>query len=158
MASYPTAVTGESPNAIALEPACLRGPLRKPQQSGFGLWVGNLPSSIDIMMLKDHFSSETTDTIESVFLISRSNCAFVSYRTNSARLDALSRFHDSRFGAFDWRAVFKCPAGSPAPLSPLAPMNNLPLRPTKSLITRPRMKRAVCTAWSGRDENSVSPR
>lgn len=60
MASYPTAVTGESPNATGLEPACLRGPLRKPQQSGFGLWVGNLPSSIDIMMLKDHFSSEAT--------------------------------------------------------------------------------------------------
>ena len=98
MASYPTAVTGESPNATGLEPACLRGPLRKPQQSGFGLWVGNLPSIIDIMMLKDHFSPEATDNIGSVFLISRSNCAFVNYRTNSARLDALSRFHDSRFG------------------------------------------------------------
>ena len=48
-------------------------------------------------MLKDHFSSDATETIESVFLILKSRCAFVNYRTDLARLDAVSRFHNSNF-------------------------------------------------------------
>ena len=47
--------------------------------------------------LKDHFSRDATKDIESVFLISKSNCAFVNYRTDSACAAAMSRFHDSRF-------------------------------------------------------------
>lgn len=47
--------------------------------------------------LKDHFSREATSDIESVKLISKSNCAFVNYRTQAACAAAMSRFHDSRF-------------------------------------------------------------
>jgi hypothetical protein len=32
-----------------------------------------------------------------VFLISKSNCAFVNYKTEAACADAMARFHDSRF-------------------------------------------------------------
>ena len=49
------------------------------------------------MDLKDHFSQDATDDIESVFLISKSNCAFVNYRSAAACAAALARFHDSRF-------------------------------------------------------------
>lgn len=79
------------------ERALPRGPPRKPKQSGNALWVGNLPVGTSIVDLKDYFSRHTTSEIESVFLISKSNCAFVNYRTESACSSALQYFHDSRF-------------------------------------------------------------
>ncbi|KAL1999750.1 hypothetical protein VTN02DRAFT_4067 [Thermoascus thermophilus] len=75
----------------------LRGPPRKPKQSGHALWVGNLPPGASVVDLKDHFSRDATDDIESVFLISKSNCAFVNYKTEAACTAAMTRFHDSRF-------------------------------------------------------------
>jgi len=74
-----------------------RGPPRKPRQSGHALWVGNLPPNATVTDLKDHFSREATKDIESVKLISKSNCAFVNYRTQAACIAAMDRFHDSRF-------------------------------------------------------------
>ncbi|KAK6431962.1 hypothetical protein LTR95_011870 [Oleoguttula sp. CCFEE 5521] len=74
-----------------------RGPPRKPRQSGFALWVGNLPPAAGIADLKDHFSRDATKDIESLFLISKSNCAFVNYRTETTCSAAMHRFHDSRF-------------------------------------------------------------
>lgn len=78
-------------------PSTPRGPPRKPKQSGHALWVGNLPPGANVTDLKDHFSQDATNDIESVFLISKSNCAFVNYRFASACAAALARFHDSRF-------------------------------------------------------------
>lgn len=74
-----------------------RGPPRKPKQSGHALWVGNLPPGANVIDLKEHFSQGAPDDIESVFLISKSNCAFVNYKSAPACSDALARFHDSRF-------------------------------------------------------------
>ncbi|KAF2134286.1 hypothetical protein P153DRAFT_381466 [Dothidotthia symphoricarpi CBS 119687] len=74
-----------------------RGPPRKPKQSGHALWVGNLPPGTTVIALKDHFSREATKDIESLFLISKSNCAFVNYRTEASCTAAMHRFHDSRF-------------------------------------------------------------
>jgi len=74
-----------------------RGPPRKPKQSGHALWVGNLPPGTTVVNLKDHFSREATKDIESLFLISKSNCAFVNYRTETSCTAAMHRFHDSRF-------------------------------------------------------------
>ncbi|KAF2810157.1 uncharacterized protein BDZ99DRAFT_462757, partial [Mytilinidion resinicola] len=74
-----------------------RGPPRKPRQSGHALWVGNLPPGTTVIDLKDHFSKDATKDIESLFLISKSNCAFVNYRTEASCADAMHRFHDSRF-------------------------------------------------------------
>lgn len=74
-----------------------RGPPRKPKQSGHALWVGNLPPGTTVAALKDHFSRDATRDIESLFLISKSNCAFVNYRTDASCTAAMHRFHDSRF-------------------------------------------------------------
>ncbi|KAF1945387.1 hypothetical protein EJ02DRAFT_53952 [Clathrospora elynae] len=74
-----------------------RGPPRKPKQSGHALWVGNLPPGTTVVALKDHFSRDATKDIESLFLISKSNCAFVNYRTEASCTSAMHRFHDSRF-------------------------------------------------------------
>ncbi|KAI5244186.1 hypothetical protein E4T42_07210 [Aureobasidium subglaciale] len=78
-------------------PSYPRGPPRKPKQSGHALWVGNLPPGTTIGALKDHFSYDATDDIESVFLISKSHCAFANYRDEAACVAAMSRFHESRF-------------------------------------------------------------
>lgn len=50
-----------------------------------------------VLDLKDHFSRDATNDIESVFLISKSNCAFVNYKSEAACAAAVARFHDSRF-------------------------------------------------------------
>lgn len=94
---YPEANAHVQPPVFLPEPPTPRGPPRKPKQSGFALWVGNLPSRANIVDLKDHFSQGATKEIESVFLISNSKCAFVNYRTEAACVSAVARFHDSRF-------------------------------------------------------------
>ena len=86
-----------SDSSIGVGSSIPRGPPRKPKQSGHALWVGNLPPGTNVVDLKDHFSKEATRDIESVFLISKSNCAFVNYKTESSCAAAMSRFHDSRF-------------------------------------------------------------
>ncbi|PNS17697.1 hypothetical protein CAC42_3092 [Sphaceloma murrayae] len=78
-------------------PSYPRGPPRKPKQSGFAVWVGNLSPGTTILNLKDYFSRGATKDIESVFLISKSNCAFVNYKTAESAQAAVARFHDSRF-------------------------------------------------------------
>ena len=66
--------------------------------------------------LKDHFSREATNDIESVFLISKSNCAFVNYKSEEACATAMSRFHDSRYQGV--RLVCRLRRGSAASVSP----------------------------------------
>ncbi|CAG8026444.1 unnamed protein product [Penicillium nalgiovense] len=94
-------------------PSTPRGPPRKPKQSGHALWVGNLPPGANVVDLKDHFSQDATNDIESVFLISKSNCAFVNYKSAAACAAALARFHDSRFQGV--RVVCRLRKGSTAP-------------------------------------------
>jgi hypothetical protein len=50
-----------------------------------------------VAALKDYFSEGAREEIESVFLISRSNCAFVNYRTETGCDEAMARFHNSKF-------------------------------------------------------------
>jgi YT521-B-like domain len=47
--------------------------------------------------LKDHFSSGTIKEIKSLFLISKSNCAFVNYSTNAACIFAEEKFNHTMF-------------------------------------------------------------
>lgn len=102
---------------VPTTPSTPRGPPRKPKQSGHALWVGNLPPSTSVVDLKDHFSQDATTNIESVFLISKSNCAFVNYKTAAACAAALARFHDSRFQGI--RLVCRLRKGFTAPGSGL---------------------------------------
>ena len=88
---------GGTSAAVSRRPCVLRGPPRKPRQSGHALWVGNLPFSTDLMKLKEHFSRGATTTIESLFWMPRSKSAFVNYRTREALTDAMNRFHNSAF-------------------------------------------------------------
>ena len=72
------------------------GPPRKPQFSDHALWVGSLPAIITIHELKELFSCGAKDEITSVFLIAKSNCAFVNYRSEAACRLAAQRFHNFR--------------------------------------------------------------
>ncbi|KAL8657617.1 MAG: hypothetical protein Q9226_001743 [Calogaya cf. arnoldii] len=125
-------------------PSSPRGPPRKPKQSGHALWVGNLPSGTQVIDLKDHFSLEATKTIESVFLISKSNCAFVNYRSDEACAAAMTRFHDSRFQGV--RLVCRLRRGAPGPASgvPTGPATLLPaIAASQSAIESIRQNREV---------------
>jgi hypothetical protein len=86
-----------TPGTSATATTITTNPVRKPRQSGHALWVGNLPATVTIHDLKDFFSAGATDDIESVFLIYRTCCAFVNYRTEAACLQAMERFHDAWF-------------------------------------------------------------
>lgn len=79
-----------STDPLDLESLLPRGPPRKPKQSGFALWVGNLPPDVLLEELKDFFALEG---LESIFLIRKSNCAFVNYETEEACALALSIFN-----------------------------------------------------------------
>jgi len=85
------------------------------------------------MDLKDLFSRDATKDIESLFLISKSNCAFVNYRTEASCAAAVHRFHDSRFHGV--RLVCRLRRSS-------APASGVPIGPS---------------AMSGPRESSTSP-
>jgi hypothetical protein len=74
-----------------------RGPPRKPKQSGHAIWVGSLPIDTSVIALKDHFAEGFANEIESVFVILKSNCAFINYATESVSREAVRKFHSSRF-------------------------------------------------------------
>ncbi|KAL8718305.1 MAG: hypothetical protein Q9225_004534 [Loekoesia sp. 1 TL-2023] len=146
-------------------PSSPRGPPRKPKQSGHALWVGNLPSGTRIIDLKDHFSREATKTIESVFLISKSNCAFVNYRSDEACAAAMTRFHDSRFqGVRLVCRLRKSPTapGAGVPTGPASLMSAI--APSQSAIESIRLNREVSSQAEamaqaeGREPDQASPK
>jgi RNA recognition motif. (a.k.a. RRM, RBD, or RNP domain) len=91
----------EEPASISSDPENFlpRGPPRKPKQSGFALWVGNLPRDVRLEELKDFFAIEG---LESIFLIRKSNCAFVNYKKEEDCAKALSTFNDKSTISVVW--------------------------------------------------------
>ncbi|OHF01087.1 hypothetical protein CORC01_03654 [Colletotrichum orchidophilum] len=74
----------------------VRGPPRKPRQSGHAIWVGNLPPQTDLMNLVHHVCKEANG-LESLFLISKSNCAFANFKDEQTCVTAQQKLHDSKF-------------------------------------------------------------
>lgn len=74
----------------------VRGPPRKPRQSGHAIWIGNLPPQTDLMSLVYHVCKEAPG-LESLFLISKSNCAFANFKDEEACISAQQKIHDSKF-------------------------------------------------------------
>lgn len=93
------------------------------------------------MDLKNYFSRDATKEVESVFLISKSNCAFINYKTEAACNTALERFNDSRFNGT--RLVCRLRRGSMTPASasdsfgPSTPVQNGDRRAAKDTIGGP---------------------
>ncbi|RMJ08031.1 hypothetical protein CDV36_012371 [Fusarium kuroshium] len=76
--------------------SAVRGPPRKPRQSGHAIWIGNLPPQTDLMSLVHHVCKETAG-LESLFLISKSNCAFANFKDEETCSAAQQKLHDSKF-------------------------------------------------------------
>ncbi|TAQ83512.1 hypothetical protein B7494_g8153, partial [Chlorociboria aeruginascens] len=95
----------------------VRGPPRKPRQNGHAIWIGNLPPQADLMSLVLHVCKETSG-LESVFLISKSNCAFANYKDEEACAAAQLKIHDSRFQTV--RLVSRLRRSSAGPASAIA--------------------------------------
>ncbi|KAJ5032473.1 uncharacterized protein L3040_009077 [Drepanopeziza brunnea f. sp. 'multigermtubi'] len=74
----------------------VRGPPRKPRRSGHAIWIGNLPPQTDLMSLVLHICKEAPG-LESLFLISKSNCAFANFKDEEACSNAQAKIHESRF-------------------------------------------------------------
>ncbi|CAG8636353.1 3279_t:CDS:2 [Paraglomus brasilianum] len=67
---------------------------KKPKQLDKALWVGNLPDTTTQEELKEFFADEN---MESVFLIKKSNCAFVNYKTHEAVDEAVQKYNECEF-------------------------------------------------------------
>lgn len=63
---------------------------------GHAIWIGNLPPQTDLMILVHHACKET-EGLESLFLISKSNCAFANFKDQGTCLAAQKKLHDSKF-------------------------------------------------------------
>ncbi|PHH55986.1 Zinc finger CCCH domain-containing protein 45 [Ceratocystis fimbriata CBS 114723] len=89
-----TATSIDSPDGV--RPNFIMGPPLKPKQSGYAVWIGNLPVKAELMDLVSHVCN-ITDGLESLFLISKSNCAFANFKNETCWNNALKNIHDSEF-------------------------------------------------------------
>ncbi|OTB08677.1 hypothetical protein M426DRAFT_316690 [Hypoxylon sp. CI-4A] len=91
-------VSNPTSNDISLDGRSniVRGPPRKPRQSGHAIWIGNLPPQTDLMSLVHHVCKEAAG-LESLFLISKSNCAFANFKDEQSCIAAQQKLHDSKF-------------------------------------------------------------
>lgn len=86
------------------------------------MWIGNLPPQANLMDLVDHVCKET-EGLDSLFLISKSNCAFANFQDETSCLAALRKLHDSRFLTVRLvcrlrKSTVEGPAGAVAPTGP----------------------------------------
>ncbi|KAK8055375.1 hypothetical protein PG993_000602 [Apiospora rasikravindrae] len=89
-------VLGSADEASRNRSNVVRGPPRKPRQSGNAIWIGNLPPQTDLMSLVYHVCQEASG-LESLFLISKSNCAFANFKDEQSCVTAQQKLHDSKF-------------------------------------------------------------
>lgn len=100
----------------------VRGPPRKPRQSGHAIWIGNLPPQTDLMSLVHHVCKEAPG-LQSLFLISKSNCAFANYKDEPTCASAQQKIHDSEFHAVRLvsrlrKSTVESASGTAAPTGP----------------------------------------
>lgn len=111
----------------------VRGPPRKPRQSGHAIWIGNLPPQTDLMSLVHHVCRETVG-LESLFLIAKSNCAFANFKDETSCVAAQQKLHDSKFQSVRLvsRLRKKTVEGTSGQTAPTGPAAILPSPPTAS--------------------------
>ncbi|KAI0910751.1 hypothetical protein F4823DRAFT_623992 [Ustulina deusta] len=109
-------------------PSIVRGPPRKPRQSGHAIWIGNLPPQTELMSLVYHICREATG-LESLFLISKSNCAFANFKDEISCTTAQQQLHDSKFQSVRLvsrlrKNTVEGTSGQTAPTGPAATSSN----------------------------------
>ncbi|KAI1441099.1 hypothetical protein F5Y02DRAFT_316179 [Annulohypoxylon stygium] len=126
----------------------VRGPPRKPRQSGHAIWIGNLPPQTDLMSLVQHVCKEAPG-LESLFLISKSNCAFANFKDEQSCIEAQQKLHDSKFQSVRLvsrlrKSTVEGVGGQTAPTGPAATSPGVQNSTTESM-TSPRGKPSEST-------------
>ncbi len=80
----PAGLEGRSKSSL------LKGPPRKPRQTGFAMWLGNLEGSTSLEEVLNYFSGEN---LVSVLMIKKSGCAFLNYVSELDVTEAVSRYN-----------------------------------------------------------------
>ncbi|KAI1383364.1 uncharacterized protein F4822DRAFT_75398 [Hypoxylon trugodes] len=119
----------------------VRGPPRKPRQSGHAIWIGNLPPQTDLMNLVHHVCKEAAG-LESLFLISKSNCAFANFKDEQSCIAAQQKLHDSKFQSVRLvsrlrKSTVEGASGQTAPTGPSSAGQNPPAESTHSPRGKP---------------------
>ncbi|KAK8026732.1 hypothetical protein PG991_003788 [Apiospora marii] len=122
----------------------VRGPPRKPRQSGNAIWIGNLPPQTDLMSLVYHVCQEASG-LESLFLISKSNCAFANFKDEQSCVTAQQKLHDSKFQSVRLvsrlrKSTVEGTAGQTAPTGPAATSPHAQVAPVEAPEDQPEAK------------------
>ncbi|KAK8050482.1 hypothetical protein PG994_012212 [Apiospora phragmitis] len=119
----------------------VRGPPRKPRQSGNAIWIGNLPPQTELMSLVYHVCQEASG-LESLFLISKSNCAFANFKDEQSCVTAQQKLHDSKFQSVRLvsrlrKSTVEGTAGQTAPTGPAATSPHVQVAPVEAPEDQP---------------------
>lgn len=88
----PVGATHGSASRTWDEDTARSGPAFSPRPaSEYSLWVGNIPSSADILSIRDFFSRPTTQNLTSISYSPESNYAFVNFHSERDRIEAIER-------------------------------------------------------------------
>jgi hypothetical protein len=103
--------------------------------------VGNLPPQTDLMSLVHHVCNEASG-LESLFLISKSNCAFANFKDEASCVRAQQKLHDSKFQSVRLvsrlrKSTVEGASGQPAPTGPAATSPSLQTAPVVSVASPP---------------------
>lgn len=104
--------------------------------AGNAIWVGNLPPQTDLMSLVHHVCQEASG-LESLFLISKSNCAFANFKDEQSCITAQQKLHDSKFQSVRLvsrlrKSTVEGTAGQTAPTGPAATSPRVQVAPVEA--------------------------
>jgi len=133
------------------------------ESAGHAVWIGNLPPQTELMSLVFHVCKEAPG-LESLFLISKSNCAFANFKDESACAAAQTKIHDSRFQTV--RLVSRLRRSSVGPITsasvPTGPSSlttpNPPLARTPSPESHPEIKQVDSEVKTPADGEDSQPK
>lgn len=101
--------TNRAPEAYKARP-------KRTKQTPFVMWVGNIDSAVNVQELYEFFrqidpidsQSPEGSAVVSIFLIPKSNCAFVNFRTEAALIESITRFHGTRLRVYPGAPRLAC--------------------------------------------------
>ena len=101
--------TNRAPEAYKARP-------KRTKQTPFVMWVGNIDSMVNVQELYEFFrqidpidsQSPEGSAVVSIFLIPKSNCAFVNFRTEAALTESITRFHGARLRVYPGAPRLAC--------------------------------------------------
>jgi hypothetical protein len=114
-APHPASLTTRAETSVS-QCATIGERPKRTKQTPFAMWVGNIDSTVTVQELYDFFRQiDLTDSqspdesaVVSIFLIPKSNCAFVNFRTETALTESITRFHGVRLRVYPGAPRLAC--------------------------------------------------